>query len=183
MAQRECPNCSAILEARIDVCPACGFPLPESSSDPTSKLPGRWRKPQASPMPHPPKPGPHGLITGVARGVQLRSRSMAQGSTDILTFRIEQFDASGNRVESIPVEVKGLIKGILTEGDTVEIAGKWRSGTTLRPRRIRNRTTGGTVEVSRGCLKALILFIVMAVVVVLAVVVGGRIVLQYLMHH
>jgi hypothetical protein len=89
------------------------------------------------------------LVIGEARGVQMRSKPyQGGGSRDVLTFRIDQFDASGNRANSIPVEMTGSINGIVTEGDKVEITGGWAPGKTLRPKLIRNLTTSGTVQTS-----------------------------------
>lgn len=125
--------------------------------------------------------GKSNIVRGEVRGVSVRSRTgpssgmnsrrQTQRTTDILTFRIECFDEAGNKVATIPVEMKGTLSGVLNEGDSVEVIAKWRPGITLHPERVLNLTTGGTVETgssSSGCLiLLLILLLVLGAVMVL----------------
>src|SRR5215813_6113443 len=139
-ASRNCTNCGASASAEHRYCPACGFNLPPYQPPP--------------PEPPPPEPPPRSsLIRGEARNVQLRSRTgpssgkYTPGTKDILTFRVDRFDETGNSLQPIPVEMTGEIKGVLNEGDKIEIDAKWQPGQTLEPKKLLNRTTGGVVQI------------------------------------
>jgi hypothetical protein len=92
-----------------------------------------------------------GTVRGIARGVQLRSEAFGQGSSQsILSMRVEQYDASGNRLQPVPVEMRGLtLSGQVSEGEQVEVRGTWRGGV-LRATRAANLSTGGTIDTYPG---------------------------------
>ncbi|WP_159395713.1 hypothetical protein [Streptomyces sp. 3211] len=94
------------------------------------------------------------LAEGLARGVQIRSESRGEGiSETVLTFRVERYDAAGDRTTLIPVEMRGLTyEGSIHEGDWVRVRGKAKSGT-LRATRLENLTTGASVH-AKGVSKA-----------------------------
>jgi hypothetical protein len=88
-----------------------------------------------------------GTVRGIARGVQVRSEPWGQGwSRHILSMRVEQYDSSGNRLQPVPVELRGwTLSGQVSEGEQVEVNGKWRRGV-LRASRATNLSTGGTID-------------------------------------
>lgn len=92
-----------------------------------------------------------GTVRGIARGVQVRSEPWGQGwSRHILSMRVEQYDTSGNRLQPVPVELRGwTLSGQVSEGEQVEVDGKWRGGV-LRASRAANLSTGGTIDTHRG---------------------------------
>jgi hypothetical protein len=92
-----------------------------------------------------PRPGrPH--LRGVVRGVHLRTEGGPRSigpAIQILNFRVERDDEE--RGVLVPVEMIGRrLLGHLFEGDVVEVAGAWRSGT-LTTDRVLNHTTGAIV--------------------------------------
>jgi hypothetical protein len=92
-------------------------------------------------------------------------------STTTLTFRVDRYDATGNRLQPIGVQMYQYRRGQLTDGDEVEVAGNVKHGTVIA-RRIRNLTTGSDVESYRR--PQLIFFgalITIAALVVLIVVI------------
>jgi hypothetical protein len=68
----------------------------------------------------------------VARGIQLRRNEQQR---EILAFRIDRYDESGNR----------LPPGQVGEGEQVEVSGKWSRGT-LKADRVRNLSTRAEVR-------------------------------------
>jgi hypothetical protein len=83
-------------------------------------------------------------IAGEARLIEWRHE---QDSLDrqigILSFRLERYDPTGNRVGAIPVEMRARkFAGVPpSEGDFIEIKGRWKEGQLLRTKRIYNNTT------------------------------------------
>jgi hypothetical protein len=100
------------------------------------------------------KPKGHtgGKIIGEVRNLQERHEvDNSQKSWTIWSFRIESFDKTGNRMQPVPVEMRGrAFQGMLNEGDQVEIRAKWRGGQTLRVSEVRNVTTGARVVAKKG---------------------------------
>lgn len=87
-----------------------------------------------------------GRIVGEARNFMERSELKGTGMWTVWSFRVESYDASGNRLPPIPVEMRGLkFTGAISEGDWVEVQGRWREGRTLRAKRVYNQTTKTTV--------------------------------------
>jgi hypothetical protein len=82
-----------------------------------------------------------GRVSGIARSVQLRGSEQEQW----LSFRVDQHGAEGNRVQAVGVEVRGYRGGQLSEGEEVEVTGRWEGGT-LRADRVLNWTTGALVK-------------------------------------
>jgi hypothetical protein len=81
-------------------------------------------------------------IIGLARSVQVRS---AENGPDVLSLRVDRYDPNGNRLQPVGVEVFAYRGGLVSEGDEVEVSGRWHDGT-LRSRRLVNRTTGAQVK-------------------------------------
>lgn len=117
-----------------------------------------------------PKRG-HARVRGVARAVWLGPP---------LSFRVERYDRSGNRLQPVPIEVQGIqLSGQLNDGEEVEVTGKWRRGT-IRARTVVNITTGAHVRVAGSKLGWLGLFVflglaITAVILFVNGVIGGGI--------
>lgn len=86
--------------------------------------------------------GGSGHVRGVARGVQVRKSA---NDEDILAFRVDSYDASGNRRDPVAVELPGYKQGHLTDGEEVEVTGNWSHGT-LRAKKILNLSTRAVVR-------------------------------------
>lgn len=73
-----------------------------------------------------------GSVRGIARSVQLRSELTGlqnTPSTQVMTFRVEEYDAQGNRLPPVLVELRGFfLSGQVSEGEEVEVRGVWRNG-------------------------------------------------------
>lgn len=67
-------------------------------------------------------------------------------TVQIATFRLELYDRAGNRVQPVPVEMRGVtITGHVADGERVEVFGRF-SGGTLYASSVRNVTTGGGIS-------------------------------------
>jgi hypothetical protein len=133
----------------------------EPSKESTASPAGRgWRPRDSSPPAEntaPPKydlrpegvpvdPRASDVFVGVARAVHERAEGASDPPRIVWTFRLERYDEAGDRLQPVPVEMRGRsFEGAISEGDTVEVYGRWRDGTTLRADRARNRTTGAVV--------------------------------------
>jgi hypothetical protein len=99
-------------------------------------------------------------IHGEARAIQLRSERRT-----ILSFRLDRFDDTGNRLTPIYVEMRGLtLEGVPTEGDLVEMRARWREGKIVRVSRAVNLTTHSPIvakgDLAAGCVQGIILLVV-----------------------
>jgi hypothetical protein len=102
-----------------------------------------------SPSANPPKSSRTSLVQGEVRGFQNRNETREPGHrTQIVwTFRVERYDAGGNRQPPVPVEMRSRsFEGFINEGDRVELPGYYREGQLVRPRKLRNVTTGAMVR-------------------------------------
>jgi hypothetical protein len=119
-----------------------------------------------------------GEVVGVARAIQFRQD--AAHNRDVLSFRVDRYDGGGNRLDPVPVELRGSdIAGQLSEGEEVAVSGRWDHGT-LVAREVVNRSTHAELRRRgragrRGVLVAVGAFVaaVIAVVVVVLAVRGG----------
>jgi hypothetical protein len=147
--------------------------------------PGESSSPDAKPVPPtvdarfdgaPPDPVTANVFVGVARAVHERSEGTSNPPRIVWTFRLERYDQAGNRLQPIPVEMRGRsFEGAISDGDTVEVRGRWHQGTTLRPQRAANLTTGAVVA-TKGYGKAWIplavLFVVGLVLLAILLIIG-----------
>lgn len=84
------------------------------------------------------------IIVGYVRGLTQR---FAAQNLQVISFRVETFDAQGNRQAPVTVEMKGIgFEGSLNEGDQVEINQKPRPGKTIKVAKVRNITAGSTFK-------------------------------------
>lgn len=61
-------------------------------------------------------------------------------------MRVDRFDASGDHLDPVPVEIRGLsIAGQVNEGEEVVVSGRWEHGT-LVATELANLTTGAAVR-------------------------------------
>jgi len=67
-----------------------------------------------------------------------------ENGVETLVFRIDRYDRAGNRLSPVAVEMQARRAGRVTDGDEVEVSGRWSRGT-LRADRIRNLTTASDV--------------------------------------
>lgn len=88
-----------------------------------------------------------GLICGIVGGLESRLEPAGPGNIERLTFRVERYDARGNRLAAVPVEMVGQrIKGTIRAGDQVEVKGRLLRRGALRVKRLYNATTRTTVR-------------------------------------
>lgn len=153
---------------------------PPGSAGPPS---GRVRGPGGRPPPIAPyEPivashrGGHAIVTGTARSVQVRTVDQVRS----LSFRVERYDGSGNRLPPVAVELTDYRIGHLTDGEDVEVIGTWAHGT-LHAAHIVNLTTRAEIKgrsvvikpTARVVLIILIIWFCMALVGVLVYVTGA----------
>ena len=91
------------------------------------------RAARAAPPPDRPR-----KVRGIARGVNVRDDVSEQQH---LTFRIDRYDDEGNRLAPVPVELRRYRGGIVTEGDEVEVSGRWAHGTLIATRVVNHSTS------------------------------------------
>src|SRR5262245_28843811 len=108
-----------------------------------------------------------GGIEGTVRGL----REHADEHGQILTFLVERHDEEGRSSLTVPVEIRGLrLHGVLRDGDAVMIRGRWHPGQTLRPRRVRNVTTGGEVRARGSYTRRVVLTLAAFIIIAAAMV-------------
>lgn len=119
--------------------PAGGHPGASGPLPPHETSPDRATRPLAP-------TGPLRVVEGQVRGVQLRTEQQGDNSQVILSFRVERYDESGDRVQLIPAEMRGFgIEGSISDGDWVRGTGTMKSGT-FRMNEAENLTTGARVR-------------------------------------
>lgn len=115
-------------------------------------------------------------VRGVAYDVMARSEYGQGGSVQVMSFRVDSFDAHGDRYVPVPVELRGYaLRGYVGNGHEVEVDGEYDDGT-LRAQRVRNLTTGATVEakdVPRWAKRAILAFVLGFILLAFALVAGG----------
>jgi hypothetical protein len=120
---------------------------------------------------------------GTARTVQFRSgKSLGVDGKEIqvqvLEFLLEQYDSSGNR-SLVPVEMRGRsIKGLINDGDDVEVSGQWKNGL-LYTTNFSNRTISSQVKAKTSRLRrtfgtgCMIIFLVLIIAIALIMFLGA----------
>jgi pSer/pThr/pTyr-binding forkhead associated (FHA) protein len=87
-------------------------------------------------------PDGHGKVRGTARDVQVRQ---TPNGPSILSFRMERYDIVGNRLPPVGAELIGFRSGRLSDGEEVEVSGRWSHGT-LHATKVINLSTGAQVR-------------------------------------
>lgn len=82
-----------------------------------------------------------GSVRGVARSVKMLQHEQSK----TLAFRVDRYDNFGNRMEPVAVELPKYKSGQISEGEEVEVKGRWSHGA-LRARRVTNLTTGVSIR-------------------------------------
>ena len=132
--------------------------------------PGRIGRPPSSRSAPPRGRSGPARAQGFARSVQLRYDTGA--SEDILSFRLDSYDESGNRLPPVPVELRGMrLRGQITEGEEVEAVGEWRGGTIVADR-VTNLTTSADVSVWSMRVPAWVKIALVVVPLAIAAVIG-----------
>jgi hypothetical protein len=104
-----------------------------SRDEPAGLAPGAPGRDAAQPIHH----RGSAVIRGVARGVQVGQR---HNQYNVLSFRVERYDSSGNRLAPVGVEFVRFRSGLISDGEEVEVTGRWSKGT-LRAEKITNLST------------------------------------------
>jgi Double zinc ribbon len=126
-------------------------------------------------------------IVGEVRGFQARQETHTDAFTNkttntiIWTFRLERYDKTGNRLQPVPVEMRGRsFEGFINDGDLIGVPGKWKEGRTVRPDCVSNLTNGAMVQASsrKSAGEAIIsawakLWLALAIIGVLAFIILG----------
>lgn len=107
-------------------------------------------------------------------GVQFRTEQQRESSEAVWTFRVERYDDSGNRVQLIPVEMRGYrVEGSISDGDWVRGSGRMKSGT-FRMAEVENLTTGANVR-AKGIPRIALVLVFVVFVAVLAFIIWGAV--------
>ena len=109
-----------------------------------------------------------GHVRGAARGNQVRRDHNGRES---LVFRVERYDAAGNRLAPVAVQLSTLVSGQISDGEEVEVTGRWSHGT-LRARQILNLSTGARVRgvgVGMTIMSTVIILLVLTFIVGIAI--------------
>ena len=87
------------------------------------------------------------------------------------SFRVERYDAKGNRLNPIQVQMSGgRLEGVLQEGDQVRVQGERSQRGTLIIKQLENLTTRSTLKATGGGSKMWLANLVW-LIIVLAIVV------------
>lgn len=86
-------------------------------------------------------------IIGEVRELNHRQQKEGAYNKEIWSFRVIRYDAAGNRLQPVPVELKGeRIDGSISDGDWVEIPKNWKPGEVVISDQVKNLTTGATLK-------------------------------------
>ena len=86
-------------------------------------------------------------VIGEVREFRERRETEGNFTWTIWTFRVERYDESGNRMQPVPVEIKGMkFEGTISEGDWVELPELWKPGEVASPKKFDNLTTGARIS-------------------------------------
>jgi sulfur carrier protein ThiS len=117
-------------------------------AEPAAHTPSSPRTPPPAAAPTPAAPASSqrlsgaGSVRGIARNVQTRR---GQDEREVLALRVDRYDAEGNRLPPVAVEYVGYSGGQISDGEEVEVVGRWKGGA-LRASRIVNLSTNAEVR-------------------------------------
>lgn len=169
------PDPTPPLTSRPDRRPAAAPAKPSAAAAPAT--PSAAAAPAEAPLA---RNRGSGHVRGVARNVQVRRTGQ---ESDVLAFRVDRYDQSGNRLAAVAVELLGYRGGHLGDGEEVEVTGRWSRGT-LRAKKIINVSTNaelsgmgtGTLVANRVGLFFVVCFIILCFVIVVGSIVGSMVV-------
>jgi len=158
---------------------------PEPSADDRPTLAPSPKPARSAPPPTAPDPSPavrtpaarqehlSGVVsvTGVARSVVTRKMANSQTGEEGLFFRVDRYDASGDRLPAVGVQFAPFRNGHLTEGEEVLVSGRVKRGT-IHAREVRNLTTGAELTGSGGWDKVMLGCAVVAFVLVVLFIIA-----------
>jgi hypothetical protein len=125
--------------APVPVPPPAAAPVRAAASAP-APAPERAEAPALAPPAAAPEQS--GRVRGIARAVQVRR---VDENRDVLSFRVDRYDDSGNRLGAVAVEFKDFRSGHVSDGEEVEVVGRWSRGT-LKASRVVNLSTSAEVR-------------------------------------
>ncbi len=86
-------------------------------------------------------------VIGEVREFRERRETEGNFTWTIWSFRVERYDESGNRMQPVPVEIRGMkFEGTISEGDWVELPELWKPGEVASPKKFTNLTTGAIIS-------------------------------------
>jgi FHA domain len=160
------PVAGGYLDVSEEWRPSAASPAPPQRDIRTPEAPpppSRGREEVPAPPPMGQKHG-RARVRGVARGVQVRR---TENDRNVLAFRVDRYDESGNRLAPVAVEVPFFGRGQVGEGEEVEVSGKWHRGT-LRANKVSNLSTGAEVGGRSTAMKIAALVAVVFIVAIFA---------------
>ena len=81
-------------------------------------------------------------MIGCARNVHKAIDGNKNNEREVWTFRLERYDKVGNRLTPVPVQVRSKKFNLnISEGDEVEVKGKWHKDEFFKASKIYNRTS------------------------------------------
>lgn len=90
-------------------------------------------------------------VTGRVRNFEKRSEGGGQNPQSIWSFLLEAYDDNGNSLRPVPVEIRSqFIRGVLADGNEVEILKVDRQGALFIPNAVFNRTTQSWIYTDSG---------------------------------
>jgi hypothetical protein len=171
-SQIVCKGCGAEASSTAQFCERCGNPVASRVDIAARPGDGAWspprhqqpvcggsRGPNSAPGGSPPQPirrppaprtdGHTRVVGGQVRGIETLFAQRSESNEMIWTFRVERYDEAGNRVQLVPVEMRGqAFEGSINDGDWVRAHGKFRAGT-FRAKDVENVTTGAGIRAKR----------------------------------
>ncbi|MFF9652814.1 hypothetical protein [Streptomyces sp. NPDC014622] len=145
-------------------------PRPGGGDRPRAEAPGRRGAPESPPPPA----GTVSVVEGQVHGARFRTEQQRDTSEAVCTFRVERYDDSGNRVQLIPVEMRGYrVEGSISDGDWVRGTGRMKSGT-FRMTEVENLTTGADVR-AKGIPRIALVFVFVLFALILAFMIWGAV--------
>lgn len=101
--------------------------------------------------------------------------------TAVISFRLKVVPTAGKEFAIVPVEMRGTneIRGIVRNGDDIEISNSWTWGQTLTPRKIFNHSTNSSISTDATDLSRRLKFFVrmifiIAFIIIALIFMGGR---------
>ena len=86
-------------------------------------------------------------VKGQVSGFSSRFEQTSRGAVLVWDFRVERWAADGTALARAAVEMRApSFEGAISDGDWVEVPGKWKEGKLLHPDEVENLSSGTTVR-------------------------------------